>query len=134
MKILLEDLDDGRRDSRTTQLRAAGYDVDSRAERDSADCPANPGTYDLMIFSLHLNPEDAASYVDSLRANNPQQPILLLTDYGVFVPKGCLGQAPPCGPLAKEVAGLLTGSTEVKELGGQLPAALSLSTAPTDLA
>ena len=117
MKILVIDLDQMRRESRVRQLANAGYDVNSSDSLDCAECPSNPGTYDLMVCSFHQHPEEAATYVDSLRVSNPQQPILLLTDYGVFVPRGCLTDSPPCGPLVKEIAGMLTGSSDVEELG-----------------
>jgi len=118
MKILIVDMDQMRRESRVKQLANAGYDVDSRDSDDCAQCPSNPGTYDLMVCSFHQHPEEATPYVDALRIKNPQQPILLLTDYGVFVPHGCLDEAPHCGPLVKEIAGVLTGSSDVAELNG----------------
>jgi len=118
MKILVIDLDQLRRESRVKQLANAGYDVDSSDSHDCAECPSNLGTYDLMVVSFHQHPEEATAYVDALRVSNPQQPILLLTDYGVFVPHGCLNETPHCGPIAKEIAGVLTGSSDVEELNG----------------
>jgi hypothetical protein len=125
MKILVIDLDQMRRESRTKQLASAGYEVDSRESHDSIECPSNPGTYDLMVCSFHQHPEESGTYVDGLRVSNPQQPILLLTDYGVFVPHGCLNESPHCGPLVREIAGVLTGSSEVEELGA-VPQAFSV--------
>lgn len=118
MKILVIDLDQMRRESRVKQLANAGYDVDALDSHDCQEHPSNPAIYDLMVCSFHQNPEEATAYVDSLRVKNPQQPILLLTDYGVFVPHGCLNETPHCGPLIKEIAGVLTGSSDVEELNG----------------
>jgi hypothetical protein len=114
MKILLLDQDEGRRESRSKQLANAGYDVTARKAH---EYPGNPGTFDLMVCVFHENPEDVPTYVDTLRVSNPQQPILLLTDYGVFVPQGCLEDTPHCAPLVKEIARVLTGNSDVRELG-----------------
>jgi hypothetical protein len=114
MKILLLDQDEGRWESRSKQLANAGYDVTARKAH---EYPGNLGTFDLMVCAFHENPEDAAVYVDALQVSNPQQPILLLTDYGVFVPKGCLEDTPHCAPLIKEIAGVLTGNSDVREPG-----------------
>ena len=118
MKILVIDLDQMRRESRVKQLANAGYVVDALDFHDCQEYTSNPGIYDLMVCSFHQHPEEATEYVDALRVNNPQQPILLLTDYGVFVPHGCLNETPQCAPLVKEIAGVLTGSSDVEELGG----------------
>jgi DNA-binding NtrC family response regulator len=118
-KILLVDLDDARRDSRVKIFQSLGYTVDVRNNHITAERLNHEGAYDLVIIALHRQPEAAAIYSDALSKINPQLPILLLTDYGVFVPSGTLSRSMASGSpleLIREVAAMLEGSTHVREL------------------
>jgi DNA-binding NtrC family response regulator len=88
-RILLIDRDDGRRQSRIMLLVKAGYEVEVRADRVIAEDQNHEPRFDLVILALHHKKlEDAAAYSERLRKVNPNLPILLLTDYGVVVPRG----------------------------------------------
>ena len=72
-----------------------------------------------MIVALHGNAEKAAHYSDGLSRAKPRLPILLLTDLGVYVPKGTLSEAMEAGDpaaLIHEIASMLAGSTHIREL------------------
>ena len=43
-------------------------------------------SFDLVIVTITEKYEKALQYTDRLAMNNPSLPVLLLTDYGVFVP------------------------------------------------
>ncbi|WP_263359963.1 response regulator [Acidicapsa ligni] len=118
-KVLLIDMDDGRRETRIKLLNGAGYEVDVRKDFQAAERIDDEGEYDLVILALHFHPGEAASYSDELSKRNPGLPILLLTDYGVFVPRGTLSKGMESGSpmsLMKEVAKMLAGSSHIKEV------------------
>lgn len=118
-KILLIDLDDSRRETRVRLLTGAGYAVDVRNDSIEAERLDHEGTFDLVILALHGNPEKAVHYSDSLTRKKPRLPILLLTDLGVYVPKGTLSETMETGDpaaLIREVASMLAGSTHIREL------------------
>ena len=87
-RILLVDLDDSRRASRLQLLTHAGYAVDVRTDHIEAERLDHEGEFDLVIVALHGSPEQAATYSDDLSTAKQRLPILLLTDSGVYVPKG----------------------------------------------
>lgn len=121
-KILLIDLDDVRRQSRVQMLESVGYRVETRANYLAAEQLDHEGGFDLIIVTLHHHPEDAAAYSDHLSKADPKLPILLLTDAGVFVPKGTLSQSVGAGSvsqLIQRVSAMLVGSTHVRELEGE---------------
>jgi hypothetical protein len=75
--------------------------------------------FDLIIVALHQGPEGAAAYTDRLTMAYPNLPILLLTDHGVFVPRGTLSQSIETGDpqgLLTRVAKMLTGEEHISEL------------------
>jgi hypothetical protein len=118
-KVLLVDLDDSRRETRVTLLANAGYDVDLREDHVAAEELDDEANYDLMIVALHTRPEDAAAYTDRISRKKPELPILLLTDYGVFIPRGTLSRSIETGDpraLLMRVAEMLTGTKELIEL------------------
>jgi len=118
-RLLLIDLDDVRRQSRVQMLESVGYEVETRANYMAAERLDHEGTFDLIIVTLHQHPEDTAAYSDHLSKTDPKLPILLLTDAGVFVPKGTLSQSVGAGSvstLIQKVSGMLVGSTHVREL------------------
>jgi hypothetical protein len=92
-KVLLVDLDDTRRETRVKLLDTAGYEVDVRVDHVTAERLDRETGYDLIIVALHNRPEDAAAYTDRLTRRTPTLPILLLTDRGVYVPRGTLSQS-----------------------------------------
>jgi len=125
LKVLLIDLDDERRDSRVKLLSGVGYEVDVRKDFISAERLDDEGSYDIVILALHALPEKAIEYSDHLHQKTPRLPILLLTDFGVFVPRGTLNRNLASGNptlLVKEIAAMLVGSSHVRELmAGMIP-------------
>lgn len=118
-RILLIDLNDIRRGSRVRLLTSAGYLVDLRDDYIAAERLDHEREFDLIILALHGNAQKAIEYSDHLSKNTPQQPILLLTDYGVYVPPGTLSPSIEAGDpavLIGELASMLAGSTYVREL------------------
>jgi CheY-like chemotaxis protein len=119
-KILLIDVDDARRHSRVQMLESVGYEVETRANYVLAERLDHEGQFDLIIVALHSHPEDTAAYSDELSRTDPKLPILLLTDAGVFVPKGTLSESVGAGStthLIQKVSAMLVGSTHIRELG-----------------
>jgi DNA-binding NarL/FixJ family response regulator len=118
-KILLVDLDDLRRQSRVRLLNMAGYEVEVRDDAIAAERLDHEGAFDLIIIALHGHPEKAIEYSDHLAVAQPLLPILLLTDWGVYVPPGTLSETIETGNpghLIQEIALRLAGSTHVREL------------------
>ena len=118
-KILLIDLDDERRASRVSVLQATGYDVDLRRDYVAAESLDDEGIYDLVIIALHDMPDKTLEYSDHLAKNNPDLPVLLLTDHGVFVPRGTLGRNLKAGnpiELMRTIASMLVGSIHIREV------------------
>jgi DNA-binding NtrC family response regulator len=118
-RILLIDHDDSRRGSRVKVLLRQGYDVDVWKDHVDAEILDHEGSFDLIIVALHAHPEDAASYSDHVSRVNPDLPILLLTDYGVYVPCGTLSESLEAGSpseLTKRVAAMLAGSSHIREV------------------
>ena len=119
-RVLLVDLDDARRQSRVQMLESVGYEVETRATYVAAERLDHEGSFDLIIVALHRHPEDAAAYSDHLSRSDPKLPILLLTDSGVFVPRGTLSESVGAGSithLIQKVAAMLVGSEHIRELG-----------------
>ena len=117
-KILLVDCDDARRQSRVQMLESVGYEVETRANYVAAKRLDHEGRFDLIIVTLHRHPEDTAAYSDDLSRTDPQLPILLLTDAGVFVPRGTLRESVGAGSatqLIQKVSAMLIGSTHIRE-------------------
>jgi CheY-like chemotaxis protein len=118
-KILLVDLDDARRSTRVDLLALAGYEVNVRTDYIAAESLDHVGTFDLIIIALHKRSEETASYSARLSRFRPKLPVLLLTDFGVFTPPGTLRASFESGNprmLLEKVAGMLAGSTYVREL------------------
>lgn len=118
-RLLLIDAGDLRRRSRVQLLTAMGYDVDVRDDYIEAKRLGDEESYDLIILALHGNSAKAIAYSDDLKRASPRVPILLLTDFGVFVPPGTLSQRIESGnpqDLIEEIATMLAGTIEVREL------------------
>jgi DNA-binding NtrC family response regulator len=119
-KLLLIDRDDTRRDTRVRMLADAGYDVEAREGYFPPEEAASEGDFDLVIVALRREDlTEAAAYSERLRHVRPSLPILLLTDEGVFVPRGALSPNIKTGDpvaLMREIAELLAGSKHIREL------------------
>ena len=81
---------------------------------------------DLIVIALTAdNPGKAAAYSERLRKKNPTLPILLLTDQGIFLPRGTLSpRITTIVPedVMREIAEMLAGSTHIRELSLKLSA------------
>jgi len=100
-------------------LESVGYEVATRTDYIAAERSDHEGQFDLIIVTLHRHPEDTAAYTDHLSRTEPKLPILLLTDAGVFVPKGTLSQSVGAGSAAQliqKVSAMLVGSSHIREL------------------
>jgi AmiR/NasT family two-component response regulator len=118
-RLLLIDSNDDRRATRVHLLTGSGYSVDVRDDCLSAERLNHDGDFDLIILALHDNTRRAIAYSDQLTRNAPTQPILLLTDFGVYVPPGTLSGSIESGDpaaLIRKLASMLAGSTYVREL------------------
>lgn len=116
-KILLIDLDDTRRETRIQLLESAGYIVDVRNDHVAAAKAADENDYDLVVLALMVQAELAAAYAARLQESSPTLPLLILTDAGVYAPRGMQSSngLEPKKFLAK-VAELLVGSEHVRIL------------------
>jgi DNA-binding NtrC family response regulator len=118
-RILLIDSDDYRRETRVRVLMSAGYEVELRIDHIAAVRLNHEADFDLIILALHAGSEKAAFYGDELHKNNPDLPILLLTDAGVLLPEGTLNLRIEAGrptELIESVAQLLTQSTHIRTI------------------
>jgi hypothetical protein len=118
-KIMLIDLDDERRDTRIRLLEQAGYEVTMRSTYIEANRQGDEASFDLIILALHHGSDGAVSYSDRLSRNNPGLPILLLSDQGVYVPRGTLSKNLEAGSpieLIREIAAMLAGSAHIREI------------------
>jgi hypothetical protein len=118
-RILLIDQDDSRRRTRVRLLTSYGYSVEVRDDYVSAERLNNEGDFDLVTVALHNHPEEAAAYSDHLSVKKPLLPILLLTDYGVYVPPGTLSPSIESGnpaALIGELFAILDGTAHIREL------------------
>jgi CheY-like chemotaxis protein len=118
--VLLVDFDDTRRATRVKLLESRGMRVTLRNDYVESDRLDHEGSFDLLILSLHLHElKEAAAYTDRVQRAKPNLPILLLTDNGVFAPRGTLSRTMETeGPalLLDEVSQMLAASSHIKEL------------------
>jgi DNA-binding NtrC family response regulator len=118
-KILLIDLNDSLRDSRILLLKHAGYELDLRRDYVAAEALDHEGAYDLVIIAVRYLPEETILYSDRIAKTHPDLPILLLTDNGVYAPKGTLSRYLEAGTpmeFMKTVASMLAGSVHIREI------------------
>lgn len=118
-QIMFIDVDDERRSTRIKLLERAGYEVTVRSAYIEADRLGDEASFDLIVLALHHGPDGAVSYSDRLSRNNPGLPILLLSDQGLYVPRGTLSKNLEAGSpieLIREIAAMLAGSTHIKEI------------------
>lgn len=101
-------------------LEQAGYEVVLRDNHIEAEDLDHEGQFDLVLLTLHRKKfEEAAAYSERLRKRKPSLPILLLTDYGAFVPRGTLSPQVETGnpiEMLHEIAGMLAGSSHIREM------------------
>ena len=101
-------------------LEQASYAVALRNSHIDAESLGQEGHFDLILLTLHPQKlTDAAAYSERLRERIPDLPILLLTDYGVFVPRGTLSPSIETGQpdeMIREIASMIAGSTHIREL------------------
>jgi len=119
LRILLVDFDDSRRRSRVQMLESVGYEVETRTNSVAAERLDHEGKFDLVIVTLHCHPEETPAYSNHLSRTDPRLPILLLTDAGVFVPRGTLSQSVASGSVAlliQKVSSMLVGSEHIREI------------------
>lgn len=118
-RLLLIDSNDDRRGTRVHLLTNVGYAVEVREDYVEAGRLNHEGDFDLVVIALHGNPEKTIEYSDHLSQRAPRLPVLLLTDYGVYVPPGTLSRSLEAGDpaaLIGELAAMLSGSTYIREL------------------
>lgn len=118
-RILLIDFDDTRRVTRVQLLRSANYELEVRDNWLTSEELDHEAHFDLMVVALHRQGlAEAAAYSDRVARQRPTLPILLLTDYGVFAPKGTLSRALETGEpalLLRRIAEMLAGSDHIRE-------------------
>src|SRR6266513_1772031 len=118
--ILFIDFDHSRRATRVGLLEAAGYEVTLRDDWLEAEQIDDEGRFHLVLIAIHRGDlKAAADYSDRLAKRNPTLPILLLTDAGVFAPKGTLSRTVQAGEPAEwieEIASMLAGSSHIREI------------------
>ena len=118
-RILLVDLNDFRRETLVELLKNEGYQVFIRDTWRDAGRLDHEGRFDLIIVALRIEPADAAAYSEQLKNLRPTLPVLLLTDYAVFVPRGTICEYIQSGKpieLLRKIAGMLADSHHVREL------------------
>jgi DNA-binding NtrC family response regulator len=94
-----------------------GYDVLVYPDLLSAESLGREDSFDLVIVTITEKYEKALQYTDRLAMNNPSLPVLLLTDYGVFVPVETLSasiESDNPADLLQRVAGMLSISTHIR--------------------
>lgn len=119
-KILLVDFDDSRRETRVRLLESRGYEVTLRDDYVEAEALDHEGSFDLMIVALHREDlKQAADYTDRVQRAKPDLPILLLTDAGVYAPKGTLSKSVETdgyAALLASIAKMFEASCHIREL------------------
>jgi AmiR/NasT family two-component response regulator len=119
-RILFVDLEDTRRGTRERLLLDAGYQVEVRNSHEMSQQLDHEASFDLVLLAVRRdNRNKAQSYVEMLTQKRPQLPVLLLTDLGIFLPQGSMGNEIESGnpaALLSEIARLLTGSTHIPEV------------------
>jgi ActR/RegA family two-component response regulator len=118
---LFVDFDDSRRKSRASVLEQAGYEVTLRTDWADAEQASHEGCFDLVLIALHSDIEKTLRYGDALAKDNPDLPVLLLSDYGVFVPLGTFAGKVEAGDpqkLMEQIALMLSESEHIRQLPG----------------
>ena len=119
-KILLVDFDDARRETRVRILETRGYQVTLRNDYVASEALDHEDSFDLMIMALHRKDlKKSIAYTNRLHRAKPHLPILLLTDAGVYAPKGTLSKSVETdgyAALLKSIAEMFEASSHIREL------------------
>ena len=89
-RILLIDHDDARRATRVLLLQQEGYEVVTADNYDTVEGRIREAAFDLVIVETDDIKEAVLAYSERLRGTQPQLPILVLSDQGLFLPKEVL--------------------------------------------
>lgn len=89
-RFLLIDANDLRRATRVMLLQSAGYEVATADRFEEVEGQIREACFDLVVAQTGNVGEAVMAYGERLRAANPQLPILLLSDLGLFLPKNVL--------------------------------------------
>jgi DNA-binding NtrC family response regulator len=118
--ILLIDVNDPRRNTRVKLLENAGYAVHISQAPQEVETLGGEQEHDLVLLSLHRDKFiEAVSYADRLQKANPDLPILILSDAGVYVPRGTVSPSIQTGDpdaLVKKIAQMLTGGGHIQAI------------------
>jgi len=119
-RLLLIDANDLRRETRVMLLQHAGYEVAIADCFENVERQIREARFDLVIAQTDDVGKAVMAYGERLRAANPQLPILLLSDLGLFLPKHVLlssfaaGGPSPVEVLTR-IGALLLESTHTRE-------------------
>lgn len=119
-RILLIDENDDRRATRVLLLKQAGYEVVTAERFQDVEGHLHEGAHDLIIVETDNIEKEIIAYGERAREMNPQLPILLLSDTGLFLPGHVLlssfasGSPPPAEVMAR-IATLLAQSGHHRE-------------------
>lgn len=83
-RILLIDTDDARRQTHIHMLQNAGYSVSVAANFHEVETQLALDGFELVLVALHGGDQATQSYVNRLRLENPELPVLALHDSWVF--------------------------------------------------
>ena len=119
-KILLVDFDDARRETRVRVLESRGYEVTIRNDYIASEALDHEDSFDLMILALHRKDlKKSIDYTNRVQRAKPDLPILLLTDAGVYAPKGTLSKSVETdghAALLASIAEMFDASSHIREL------------------
>ena len=119
-RILLVDFDDARRETRVRILESRGYQVTLRNDYVASEALDHEGSFDLMILALRRKDlKKNVAYTNRVQRAKPDLPILLLTDAGVYAPKGTLSKSVETdgyAALLKSIAEMFDASSHIREL------------------
>lgn len=119
-RILLIDHNDPRRATRVLLLQEQGYEVVTADSYQAVEGHIREAAFDLVIVETDDIKKAVIAYGERLRGIEPQLPILVLSDLGLFLPKEVvLAHFSTANPSPVEVitkiAALLLGSTHRRE-------------------
>ena len=119
-RILLVDFDDARRETRIRILESRGYEITVRNDYVASEALDHEGSFDLMILAVHRKDlKKSIDYTNRVQRAKPDLPILLLTDAGVYAPKGTLSKSIETdgyAALLNSIAGMFDASSHIREL------------------
>ena len=119
-RILLIDHNDGRRATRVLVLQEEGYEVVTADNYETVEGRIREAAFDLVIAETDHITEAVRAYSQRLRDIQPQIPILVLSDQGLFLPKAVLldhfaESFPSPMEVITKIAAMLRDSTHRRE-------------------